>query len=113
MMTFAVCGEKLPGLPLLSFLCSCIVQKASHEVSGAKKEGTSVDLKLGAIRHLEAAGDCASGRTFQVILQPPAFLHSGRKEGHALSPQSIQASAAQEKMSGGGACQQFGREKGT
>ncbi|XP_057704293.1 stathmin-4-like [Corythoichthys intestinalis] len=61
--------EKLQGLPLASLLCSCIIQKAPD--TSAEKEGT-VDLKLGAIHHLEP-GEHASGRAFRVVLEPPGF----------------------------------------
>ncbi|XP_061556414.1 stathmin-4-like isoform X2 [Phycodurus eques] len=71
-MTFSAHREKLRELPLVSLLCSCLVQKAPDATAAsAEKEGT-VDLKLGAIRHLEVSGH-ASGRAFQVILKPPSF----------------------------------------
>ncbi|XP_061611962.1 stathmin-4-like isoform X2 [Phyllopteryx taeniolatus] len=75
-MTFSAHREKLRELPLVSLLCSCIVQKApdAAAAASAEKEGT-VDLKLGAIRHLEVTevSGHASGRAFQVILKPPSF----------------------------------------
>ncbi|XP_061670415.1 stathmin-4-like [Syngnathoides biaculeatus] len=78
-MTFAAHREKLRELPLVSLLCSCIVQNAADSTAAsAEKEGHfkgTVDLKLGAIRHLEVTevSGHAGGRAFQVILKPPSF----------------------------------------
>ncbi|XP_061819736.2 stathmin-4-like [Nerophis lumbriciformis] len=72
-MTSSAYREKLRELPLVSFLCSCILQKPPGALS-AQKEGV-VDLNLGDIRHMEVMelSKRASGHAFQVILKPPIF----------------------------------------
>ncbi|XP_054626922.1 stathmin-4-like [Dunckerocampus dactyliophorus] len=72
-MTSAAHREKLRELPLVSLLCSCILQKPPDDMS-AKKQGV-VDLNLGDIRHMEVMelNKRASGHAFQVILKPPTL----------------------------------------
>ncbi|XP_077446157.1 stathmin-4-like isoform X1 [Stigmatopora argus] len=65
----AALREKLQKLPLVSLLCSCIVGRDTD--AGAEKEGT-VDLKLGAIPHMEAL-EHPGGLAFRVVLDPPGF----------------------------------------